>query len=89
MNCVRSNILQEISKEICEARFFSISADETCETFRKEQLILIIRYVDKDLRAVESCIGFFELDKQTGAAISDQILEHLREPEIDLNHMVG
>ena len=50
---------------------------------------MIIRYVDKDLRAVESLIGFVELDKQTGAAISDQILKHLRKLGINLNHMVA
>ena len=38
---------------------------------------------------MESFIGFVELDKQAGTAISDQILEHLKELGIDLNHMVA
>ena len=38
---------------------------------------------------MESFIGFVELFKQTGAVISDQILELLRELGIDLNHMVA
>jgi len=45
--------------------------------------------VDGDLQPVESFIGFIQLEKQTGAALSHAIMEHLRKLGVDANNMVA
>ena len=48
IDCVGNWIRQKLINEVKEASFFSILADETTDYSNKEQLILVIRFVDND-----------------------------------------
>ena len=47
INCIGKFIRQKISSEIQTARFFSIMADETTDAGHKEQISLVIRFIDE------------------------------------------
>ena len=56
--------------------FFSVIADEGLDSSQKEQLSLVLRYVDSSLDFLEEFVGFIHLrDGLTGKAISDAILK--------------
>lgn len=89
IDCIGFSILQQISDAIRQAGFFSVCADETADVSRSEQLTMSIRYVDTNLQAVESFVGFIQLHGQTGSAISQAILNHLEKLGIDKNDMIA
>ena len=39
--------MKQISEDVITARFFSVSADEAVDCSNKEQLPLVLRYVDE------------------------------------------
>ena len=59
-------ILQEIAKQIQNAVFFTIMADETADVSNSEQLVVCIRWVDDSFVIHEDFISVHPL-KDTGA----------------------
>ena len=59
-------ILREIAKQIQNAVFFTIMADETADVSNSEQLVVCIRWVDDSFVIHEDFIGVHLL-KDTGA----------------------
>lgn len=47
-NAIQARILKRVS----EAGFFAVLADETQDIFRREQLVLCLRYVDCSLKNI-------------------------------------
>ena len=66
---VRTTIIRKIH----QAKWFSVIADEVTDVSNKEQLSLVVRFVDADTLLVrEDLLGFLECD--TG--ISGRALDH-------------
>ena len=71
-------ILRSVVSAIKVVPFFTIMADETTDCTNKEQLVLMIRWVDQDLMVHEDFIGLHQVDsieaKVIYAAIEDMLL---------------
>ena len=80
----------EIVKEITRAKFFSIMADEAADVSVKEQLSLVIRFVDDKSNIREEFLEFIHCkDGTSGKAISDVILHQLVQLGIDIKNCRG
>ena len=70
-------IQRKIVEEILESKYYSILADEAT-SHNEEKLSIVIRFVDanKDIR--EEFLEFKDLERTTGAAVSDTLLSTIR-----------
>ena len=90
ISCCAQILNKKIIKEIKVSRFFSILADEVTDCSNKEQMPLVIRYVDGNGDIQERFLRFIECDTGvTGKALSDKILSCLDELGLDLNNCRG
>ena len=58
-------VLCEISKNIQNAAFFTVMADETADVSNKEQLVVCIRWVNENFVAHEDFIGMYPMERTT------------------------
>ena len=90
ISCIGEWIQQEILREVKDATFFSVCADEAADCANKEQLPLVLRFVDGASMIREEFISFLACDiGTTGAAIAEKILEALKEYGLDLEGLRG
>lgn len=84
ISCIGDWILESVLKEVREARFYSILPDEAVDVSVKEQMPLVLRFVDKDEHIREEFVGFIHCDTGTsGSALSEKILFTLDEFKLD------
>ena len=80
----------KIVAEINEAGAFSLLVDEASDSSNKEQLPLILRFVDKERNVREEFVGFYECeDGVTGQAIATLILKALQELGLSMDFCKG
>ena len=79
---------KKYAQEILDARFFSILADEAT-SHNEEKLAIVIRLVDSNRNIREEFVDFKSLERTTGAAISNSILECLRDLNIPITDCRG
>lgn len=69
------SLLRDMVKEINEAKYFSIMADETMDITTKEQLSICFRFIDKNLNPREVFVGLIDCHK-TNAETLHKLLEN-------------
>ena len=81
-------IQKKIVEEILEAKYYSILGDEAT-SHNEEKLSIVIRFVDanKDIR--EEFLEFKDLQRTTGAAVSETFLSTLRSLNIPIEDCRG
>ena len=90
ISCTGKWIKQQILEVVKSARFFSISADEAADCSNKEQLPIVLRFVDASCTAREEFVAFLLCDTGiTGAAIAEKILGGLKGYGLDLGCLRG
>ena len=72
-------IRNKLLREIREAFFFSISADEVADLSNKEQMSLVARFIDTDLNIREEFLGFATCDKTDGETLASIIIQKFRD----------
>ena len=78
IECCGKVILDKILSEIKSNQYFSIMADELLDNSNKEQLSLVIRYVDQNFNIREDFIAFLHCESGlTGLDLSQLVLEAL------------
>ena len=78
-------IQQKLTQEIKAAKCFTICADDGTDVANKEQLLLIIRFVDQSGMIREEFLEFVLYDTGTfGQAIADKIKFTLEKLTLDL-----
>ena len=78
INLVGDRIKSEIIGEIKKSKFFSILADEASDISNKEQMSLVLRYLDSNFLVKESFVGFIHCDTGlTGEHLSNTILKEI------------
>ena len=76
--------------KIKKAKFFSVLADEVADVSNKEQMPLVIRYVDQDGSITEDFLEFIYLKSGTaGSIIAEKIKKELRELGLHMNNCRG
>ena len=82
-------ITEHLIKEIREAKFFTILADDTTDCSNMEQLPIILRFVNKHLEVREEFLGFIPCLKcLTGEALSAEIKNFIQSYD-GAGNMVG
>jgi hypothetical protein len=90
ISCCGQVISDNILREIKLAKFFSIIADEAMDSSGKEQLSLVIRYVDSSNNIREDFLGFIHLSSGlSGKALSDTILGKILDLGLDISNCWG
>ena len=83
-------VADNVVNEVKEAKYFSILADEGTDVSVKEQLSLVIRFVDSASNIREEFLGFIHCVKGTsGAAIADLIFGQIKTFGLDMNNCRG
>lgn len=90
ISCCGEYISQSIIKEIKESGMFSVLADEGKDVSNKEQMVLVVRFVDSQREIREEFLRFLHCDAGTsGQAISNQILSLVRDLGLDMENCRG
>lgn len=75
INCCGEVISDSIVEEVKKAKFFSIFADEAMDFAKKEQLALVLRFLDCQNNQQEHFIGFIHLKSGlSGQHLAEAIL---------------
>ncbi|XP_062505053.1 52 kDa repressor of the inhibitor of the protein kinase-like [Corticium candelabrum] len=83
-------IQKKIVQEVKEAKFFAVCADEAADAANKEQLALIIPFVDKSGLVQEHFLEFLHCASGvSGEAIAQNILCALEKHSLDVNNLRG
>ena len=84
---VRRKILSQLQK----AQFFTLIADEVTDCSNKEQLSLVLRYVDRESNQIrEDLVAFIECDTGvSGRDLANKMLSFLRSHRVDLTKLRG
>ena len=69
---------EDIVKEVREAKFYSILADETTDSSTQEHLSITLRYIS-NAQLYENFLIFVSISDSTAAGIAKVILETLQE----------
>ena len=89
LECFGELIVEELISEIIEAKFYSILADEASDVAMKEQLSLVLRFVDKDHNVREEFIKYCLCEKLTGEALANLILDEIKKLGLDIQNCRG
>ena len=88
--CTGEWIRKQILHEVHNAKFFSVCADEAADCSNKEQLPLVLRFVDATNSISEEFVDFILCDTGTsGRAIADKILKALEGYGLNINYLRG
>ena len=83
-------IRKSIVDEVKNAKEFTILADEASDISCKEQLSLVIRFVDQKSIIREEFLGFLHCkDGTSGKALANLIMDQLKELGIDIHDCHG
>ena len=83
ISIIRNAILTNINNG---SRFYSIMADEATDISNKEQLSVIVRYVDSTKVIREAFLGLCHLsDGCTGLATKNELLKEVKDFGLDMN----
>ena len=90
IECAGKFMSNKLVEEINESGVFAILADENTNCSNKEQLALIIRFVDKNNEIREEFLKFIYMDSGVrGEELKSKILETLRNAGIDMSYCRG
>ena len=83
-------IIDNLSCEIRESKYFSVIADEAADISNKENPSIVIRFVDKNQTIREKFAAFHPCEEgTTGLAIKNLIMNALTELGISMNDCCG
>ena len=81
---------ETIVAEIKKNKFYSILADETCDSAMKEQLSLVIRYVDSSNNVKEDFLRFIHCKEGlSGKDLSSVLITTIKELKLDIMNCRG
>ena len=82
-------ILRDVIPCIKESRLYSIMADESTDITNQEQLVICIRWVDKDLNPHEDFIGLHQVDKLDATTLTKVIKDIILRLGLDPSQLRG
>ena len=82
-------ILRDVISFIQAASFFTIMADEATDCTNKEQVVLVLRWVDKDLRVHEDFIGLYVVDSIEAKVLTSIIEDTLLRANLSVQKIRG
>ena len=91
IDVLEDRIRSEIIRRVQKGKWFTMIADEVTDVSNKEQLSLVLRYIDPDTCLVkEDLVGFFECDQGiSGQELASKITSCLQTYILDLSNLRG
>nr|XP_047137418.1 zinc finger MYM-type protein 1-like [Hydra vulgaris] len=89
ISIMADNVIQQMVKEIKEAKYFSISIDSTPDISHVDQLSFIFRYVQKNGCPVERFLGFLPNSGHKSEELADAVFLVLESHGLDINNCRG
>ena len=91
IDVLADQIMQQIVQKVKAAKWYTVIADEVTDASNKEQLSIVLRYVEGDSLSVrEDLIGFVECDTgMSGRSLANKIISFLEELGLDLSNLRG
>ena len=85
INIIGDLIREQIIDRVTDSRFYSVIADEVTDSANKEQLSLVLRYLNPETgKIAEDLVDFAECDMGiTGQAVAEKILHLLQKFNLD------
>ncbi|XP_060190824.1 uncharacterized protein LOC132620142 [Lycium barbarum] len=69
--------------------YFSLLVDESCDVSRKEQMSIVLRYVDRWRFVVERFIGIVHVRDTSALCLKEAIVNYLAQHSLSLSHTRG
>ena len=90
IKCCGQEITETILKKVRANKFFSILADEACDVSTKEQMAIILRYVDTECNIREEFVRFVHCSEGLrGKDLSVVMLKCLEDLDLDIMNCRG
>ena len=90
IKCCGSVITDKIIKEVKKAKFFTILCDEASDSSNKEQMALVLRFVDEENNIREDFIRFIHCkDGLSGEKLAKVITTTIDNLSLDIKHCRG
>lgn len=90
INCCGQIISEHIINDLKKNKFYSIIADEASDSSHKEQMSLVLRYVDTEMEIREEFVAFLYCKwGLSGAQLSKLILDYLQELNLSIDDCRG
>ena len=90
ISCVGNWIRKQIIQDVICTRFFSVFTEEAADCSNKEQLPLLLRYVDEANEIKKRYLDFILCDTNVAVrTLDDKILEALQEYGLDVSNIRG
>lgn len=88
--CCGAFIRDKIVLEVKKAKIFTIICDEACDSSTKEQMSLVLRFVDEEFNVREDFIAFIHCSEGlNGAALAKVILDTLDDYGLNIKNCRG
>ena len=90
IGCCGEILTKKIIDEVRQAKFFSILADGASDCSNKEQMAIVIRFVDDQSNVREDFLGFFQCKEGTkGVQIANLLMETASKLGLDMENCRG
>ena len=90
ISCCGEFITKNLCEEVQDSKFFSVLADEAQDCSNKEQMLFIIRFVDKDKEIREEFFRFMHCDSGVSSeALAKVIKDSVKEIGLDMKDCRG
>ena len=90
IKCCGEEISENILSRVKQAKYFSILADEACDISTKEQMAIVLRYVDEEYNIREEFIRFVHCSEGlSGKDLSVVLLNCIQELNLDIMNCRG
>ena len=90
LSLIPSNIIDQVVVNIKQSKYFSILADEAVDISNKEQMPVVIRYVDSECCIHETFVKMAECKLGcSGKGLSKTIVKSVEDTNLDMNNCTG
>ncbi|XP_068316344.1 uncharacterized protein [Pyrus communis] len=89
VNSCAFETIKAIMKEVKESKFFSIMVDESRDISTKEQMAVILRYVDNKGQVIERFVGVQHVTETTSCKLKESIDEFLKLHDLSYSNLRG
>ena len=86
INTVGNHIISKIAREVNESKMFSVMADESADISNKENLALVIRFIDSEQNVREEFVGLRECGEDlSGESIKNVIITSINDMGLSMD----
>ena len=89
VNSCSFETIKAIMEEVKESKFFSIMVDESCDVLTKEQMTVVLHYVDNKGQVIERFVGVQHVTERTSSKLKESIDEFLKLLDLGYSNLRG